>query len=78
MEVLTNQTVYKCSFCKHKTFTKKGMILHENKYCKGIDSPRVKNCKHENVSTVWIPMLGEGSRMEPNYDYCVDCGFKFD
>jgi DNA-directed RNA polymerase subunit RPC12/RpoP len=78
MEVLNNQTVYKCSFCAHKTFTKRGMKLHEENYCKGANSPRVQNCEHENIGTAWVPMRGEENRMEPDYDFCEDCGFKFD
>jgi len=33
MEVITGK-IYKCSFCGHRTLTKKGMELHEGTYCK--------------------------------------------
>jgi len=77
MEILTNQTLYKCSYCGHRMLTKSGAKLHEERYCKNENSPRVKNCKHENIETVWSQIRGEEHREEPDYDVCTECGTQF-
>jgi len=83
MKILTNQTVYQCSYCGKKNLTKKGSEIHENQYCKSKDSPCRKQlldnqgeCKHFHVDTKWSYISGECIK-EPDYDYCVDCGMVF-
>ena len=71
---IKNQTIYKCQYCGKRYLTKQGCKKHEIDYCKSPNAPRVINCKHKEVVTVWIPIVGEENRQEPDYDYCIDCG----
>lgn len=83
MKIIINQTVYKCSFCKKKYFTKGRCINHEHFHCKHENSPNMKkirekqkNCKHDNFTTEYRYMHGEAVK-EPDYNLCLDCGAKF-
>jgi hypothetical protein len=80
METLNNQTVYKCSYCGRKKLSKRGCLLHEQKYCKNEKSPHMisiknmqDNCPHNNLAMAYSYIPGEAV-MEPNYKYCLDCG----
>ena len=80
MKELNNQTIYQCSYCGKKNFTKRGSKLHEDEYCKHSDSPhmiaikkRQYDCKHLNTETVYRYIPGECVQ-EPDYDQCIDCG----
>ena len=79
MEVLKNQTVYKCSYCSRKKLSKRGCILHENEYCRHERSPnmvRIKNrqdsCPHENKETIYSYIPGEAVQ-QPDHEVCIDC-----
>lgn len=83
MEILKNQTLYKCSYCGKRLLSKKGCVLHENEYCKDWKSPyqqAVKKfqaeCEHKNTDEVWDYIPGEAVK-EPSYVYCLDCGKKY-
>lgn len=80
MTVLINQTVYKCSYCGKKNFTKRGSQIHENKYCNQEGSPHMEgigeiqeNCEHNRTELVYRYIPGECVQ-EPDYDLCLDCG----
>ncbi len=82
MEILKNQTLYKCSFCGQRKLTKKGCLLHEESYCQNDESPNKKRqkekqlrCQHHNVETQYSYIPGEAVE-EPAYDLCIDCGAK--
>lgn len=79
MKTISNQTVYQCEGCGKRFLTKHRALEHEREYCK--KHPKSKknpdNCPHEKISTEWTPIYGEEHRMEPDYDYCENCGTKF-
>jgi len=79
MEILTNQTLFKCSYCGRKKLSKRGCILHEENYCSNKSSPhqiKIKKkqamCPHKNKETVWSYIPGEAVK-QPDYDVCIDC-----
>lgn len=74
MKVLTGKTIYQCEHCNKRLLTKKGMKLHESQFCRVV---KQATCKHENIATSWVSIVGEEHRMEPDYDYCTDCFMKF-
>lgn len=83
MEILTNQTIYQCSYCNKRLLSKNGAKIHEEQYCKDKNSPHKKNiadkqskCTHENVETMYRTIPGESHLKEPYYDLCVDCGWQ--
>jgi len=83
MEILKNQTLYKCSFCSRRMLTKKGAEIHENDYCKSDKSPRAlaaiekqNNCEHKNSQTHYSYIPGEAVQ-QPECDICTDCGLQF-
>lgn len=79
MEILKDQTIYKCSYCGKRLLSRNGCKLHENKYCWHKDSPHKKaieerklKCDHEFEMTYsYIP--GEAVQ-EPHHAECVKCG----
>ena len=80
MEIIKNQTLYKCSYCGKRLLTKKGAKIHEERYCRHEDSPheqaekrKREECTHENTHEVWSYMAGEAV-MEPDHLECLDCG----
>lgn len=84
MEIIRNQTLYKCFFCGQRKLTKRGCLLHENKYCSSALSPhkinaekerkeKQENCSHAHKETQYRYIPGEAVQ-EPDYDECVDCG----
>lgn len=82
MEILKNQTLYKCSYCGQRKLTKKGCTIHEEEYCKSELSPhcvKIKEkqaaCKHNNKETIYSYIPGEAVK-EPDYDVCIDCGLR--
>jgi hypothetical protein len=77
MNIQENVTIYRCDFCNRRFLSKSGCKSHEEKYCKNENNPRIKNCEHKNVDTIWQPICGEEFRQEPAYDQCADCGKKF-
>lgn len=58
MKELNNQITYQCEYCNKRFITKHGCSKHEKFYCRKEESPRVKNCKHENIETTWVTMRG--------------------
>jgi len=83
MEIIKNQTLFRCSHCRKRLLTKKGCLLHENKYCWHPKSPNktniIKNqeaCPHTNRETEYEYIPGEAVK-EPAYDRCLDCGKKY-
>ena len=80
MEILKNQTIYKCSFCGRRLLSRNGCRLHESEYCKAYDSPnnvafrnKQEECEHGNIDTEWSYIPGEAVK-EPHHDFCIDCG----
>lgn len=73
---LENQVIYKCQFCGKRALTKRGSIIHERSFCKHENSTNRKNCKHERIETKWTS--GAPYEQVPAYDYCPDCGKKFE
>ena len=73
MKILENQTLYQCSFCHKRLLTKSGCEMHEHDYCKSAGSPNRENCNHEDMGTVY---RGSGNEQEPDYDYCLKCGYQ--
>lgn len=66
MEVLKNQTLYKCSFCGKRLLSKNGATIHEQEYCKNDLSPHIQNikkkqaeCEHNNTETIYGYIPGE-------------------
>ena len=87
MIILENQKLFQCSYCGKRLLTKQGAELHEKNYCHSEESPHIvnnnikmvenqKNCKHEHIETKYYYIPGEAV-MEPQYDFCVDCGMVF-
>lgn len=83
MKEIKNQTIYQCSYCGKRLLSKNGAKIHENTYCKHMDSPAQKsviekqnNCAHKNVETEYTYIPGEAVK-EPNCDICLDCGARF-
>jgi len=83
MEIITNQTLYKCSYCNRRKLTKRGCIQHENNYCSAPSSPhkiraekerieKQSNCKHLRKETIWGYIPGECVK-QPDYDICIYC-----
>ena len=79
MKILTNQTLYKCSYCGRKKLSKKGCLLHENEYCSNEFSPnrikakrRQEECKHEHKEMVYSYIPGEAVQ-QPDHEKCIDC-----
>jgi len=82
MEILRNQTLYKCSYCGKRLLSKNGCKIHENGYCQNPKSPNIQEgikkqatCAHLNVETVWSYIPGEAVK-QPDYDVCIDCNAK--
>ena len=80
MEILKNQTVYQCSFCKKRLLSRNGAKLHENEYCWHPESPNQQNirkkqetCSHKNKHTLYSYIPGE-TVQQPDHDVCIDCG----
>lgn len=83
MKIIKNQTIYQCSYCGRRLLTKTGCKLHETQYCQHAESPNQKRlialrttCGHSEYSTVYRYM-GDGTRQEPDYDVCLNCGERF-
>lgn len=75
---VANQTIYKCEHCGRRYLSRSGVKKHEPECRKNPESPRNPEvCQHEEVLTSWTPIFGEEHRMEPDYDYCTNCGMKF-
>ncbi|GGN66365.1 hypothetical protein [Oceanobacillus indicireducens] len=78
MNILENQILYQCEYCKKSFITKQGAKNHEEKYCYLSPIPKrkwlekVKSCEHE-WETKLSPMAGEEHLLEPDYDYCIHC-----
>ena len=80
MEILKNQTLYKCSYCGARKLTKRGCIQHETLYCSAELSPHKMDikkwqakCPHKNIDTVYSYIPGEAVQ-QPDHDVCIDCG----
>ncbi|WP_235712016.1 hypothetical protein [Bacillus mycoides] len=77
LKVLANQTLYQCDHCGKRLLTKHGAKVHEEQYCSVVLEQKKKEkqakCKHKNIDTHYGYIPGEAV-MEPQYDYCVDCG----
>lgn len=77
MQVLTNQTLYKCDMCGKRLLSKQGAKIHEKQYCKVVREKQREElqakCKHEKTNTHYDYIPGEAV-MQPEHDYCVDCG----
>lgn len=79
MEILRNQTLYRCSYCNRRKLTKRGCIEHENKYCGNELSPHMMGikktqaeCLHKKKETIWTYIPGECVQ-QPDHDVCIDC-----
>ena len=79
MKVLENQTLYQCEHCGKRLLSKKGAELHEKQYCRVVldikQAELQKSCKHKCITTHYSYIPGEAV-MQPDYDYCTDCGLK--
>lgn len=86
MKIIRNQTLYQCSYCGKRKLTKRGCILHEDKYCWHPKSPhkirvakgitdKQRNCKHRNTEEIWSYIPGEAVK-QPDYELCIDCGMR--
>ena len=79
MKLLKDQTLYQCDHCGKRLLSKNGARLHEEQYCRVVLKERKKelqkNCKHKKIGTHYDYIPGEAV-MQPEYDYCVDCGLK--
>jgi len=80
MEVLHNQTLYKCSYCGQRKLSRGGCQIHEHSYCKNEKSPHMISiktkqelCPHKNTETAYSCIPGEAV-MQPDHEYCLDCG----
>ena len=79
MEILRNQTLYKCSYCNRRKLTKRGCRIHENYYCSDELSPHKINikkmqseCLHKNKETIYAYIPGECVQ-QPDHEACIDC-----
>lgn len=77
---LTNQVIYKCSFCGRRMLSRNGAKIHEEKYCHYYESPhkmRIKDiqnkCPHVGKETIYAYIPGECVQ-EPDYEVCIACG----
>ena len=77
---LTNQTIYKCSYCGRKKFSLNGIKIHEKEYCvhpgsphRGAISDMQSHCPHTEKETVYSYIPGECVQ-QPDHDVCVTCG----
>ncbi|UNT71717.1 hypothetical protein IQ781_27465 (plasmid) [Bacillus sp. N447-1] len=77
MKVFTDQMLYQCAQYGKRLLTKHGLRIDEKQYCSVVLEKKKKEkqakCKHENIDTHYGYIPGEAV-MEPQYDYCVDCG----
>ena len=79
MKIIKNQTLYQCSYCHRRKLTKRGCIVHENKYCSDESSPHMMSikklqseCLHADLETIWSYIPGEAVQ-HPDYDVCIEC-----